>query len=159
MLFTAIIPLLLPIFFFLKHILFSKDLVTVLANYGSVKRKLWPESKDFKLGSTVVAKSLLEDFDDHNFNSPPFPRENLLSVLKLFQINIETHPNFSDKHKVGLFHTMLNLLMANNVINDSSLVMVIRKILQGILMSFTEEEWRDMDYRKACSICFYGFFI
>lgn len=125
------------------------DLVTVLANYGTVKRKLWPSGKDFVLGSTVVEKRLLADFEEPNFSSPPFPRENLLAVLKLFQINVHKYPHFSDTHKVGLFHMMLNLLMANNIMNDTSMAVVIRKILKGILLSFSDEEWSNMNYRKV----------
>lgn len=120
-----------------------------MANYGTVKTKLWPGGKDFRLGSTVVEKTLLEEFGDHNFSCPPFPRENLLAVLKLFQINMQNYPNFSENHKIGLFHMMLNLLMANNIMNDLSLTRVIRKILHDILLSFSEEEWSDMSYRKV----------
>ena len=128
-----------------------------MANYGTVKRKLWPSGKDFVLGSTVVEKRLLADFEEPNFSSPPFPRENLLAVLKLFQINVHKYPHFSDTHKVGLFHMMLNLLMANNIMNDTSMAVVIRKILKGILLSFSDEEWSNMNYRKVCSVCCYDF--
>ena len=102
------------------------------------------------MASTVISdKSLLDTFGDPHFNCQPFPRDNLLAVLEVFRFNMQKYPSFSDNHKVGLFHMMLNLVMANDIINDRSLTLVIREILSGILLSFTDEEWSDMGYRKV----------
>lgn len=125
------------------------DLVTVFVNYGTVKRKLWPAGIDLHFKSPLVDKVLLEDFEEAKLISQRFPRENLLTILKLLYINIQKFPKFSDTEKCGLFHMMLNLIISNSIVNDVSLKQVVRKILQGILYSFSEEEWSDMGYRKV----------
>ena len=107
------------------------------------------------LECTLNGKPLLVDFyQPDQLMDHHFPRDNLKAILKLFQINIVNHCSFSDIHKYGIFHMMLNLVMSNNIINNISLTQIIRKILQSILLSFSEEEWNDMNNRKVWCMFF-----
>lgn len=124
------------------------DLLLILINYGTEKNHLWPEN--VKISSPSHLKFSSSNFS-HSENKPdiPFPRLNLEKVLEILRFNLATYPSFSEAEKCGMFHVMLNLLMANFVAGDSFLVLRIKEVLSSILDSYTDDEWIELDYKKV----------
>lgn len=124
------------------------DLLITLMNYGSLYSKLWPEEL------SVTFPPTFNDALNANYklgvkNDLPFPRSNLEKILKLLCYNLTTYPCYSESEKAGLLYLMLNLLMANNIVGDIFLVLLIKDVISALLESFSDEEWNEFDFKRV----------
>lgn len=127
------------------------DLLIVLMNYGTVRSRLW--SDDIHISIPRAFRHYpMNSFDSTANRSLPFPRFNLEKVLTLVRFNVTTYPYFSESEKGGLFHLMLNLSMANFVVGDTFLILIIRDIICSILESFRVEEWDELDFKMVFTV-------
>lgn len=124
------------------------DLLVVLMNYGTLSSKLWSDGNHISFPRAFRVYPL-NSFDSELNRSLPFPRLNLEKVLSLLRFNITTYPYFSESEKGGLLHLMLNLSMANFIVGDTFLILIIRDIICAILESFRAEEWTELDFKMV----------
>lgn len=124
------------------------DLLVVLMNYGTLSSKLWSDGNHISFPRAFRVYPL-NSFDSELNRSLPFPRLNLEKVLSLLRFNITTYPYFSESEKGGLIHLMLNLSMANFIVGDTFLILIIRDIICAILESFRAEEWTELDFKMV----------
>ena len=132
-----------------------QDFLVVLLNYGTVKRKLWPDTVDITFRSKFKKLALNDLQEVAGKKYFEFPRLNFVKILSLLRFNLTKYPSFSECEKTVLVYLLLNLSMADVVVNDDVLVPLIKNGISSLLDSYTEEEWREIDFKRVYSVPVY----
>jgi Coiled-coil and Nse Interacting (CANIN) domain len=124
------------------------DILAILINYGTVQGCLWPIEREL-VYPTPFAGRKFDLFTAQPQSEFQFPIENLKLVLKVLSTYMKSNPCYSEEEKEGLFFLLLNVAMAIEVSCDYDCILIIQDILCAILMTYTEEEWSEMTFKKA----------
>lgn len=130
------------------------DLMVILMNYGTVRVCLWPIERAVVYPAPFSGRCFDVFEEAARTEQPDFPKWNLKLVLKLLRAHMKTYPFYTEEEKEGLFFLLLNLSMAKEVSCDWNFIVIIKEILGCILMSYTEEEWKELSYRKVLPFWF-----